>query len=317
MRTTTAVSLSLFALGSLLPSSSIAGFSNTHNLLAFTDNKDANLNSFKVHGGTASQERFIKMAEAQGEECMPALIVSAPTFSHDDLGLLPPSSAIRREWESAQDSMQLPYFMGPSVDNLKKQVARRFSHCTEVPIIFKKVEGYNKELSKNRAQWVSELDRLVSASLDKLPSSRIVLISSVPDLGQHFRRKRQITDAEWTQIEGNSELDDSFLASDDADIETHRIDGGRSRPSVFLDDDYASTAKNGNSSNSTVDPNAGLFYRYAFTSPALIMASLITLIVLVPAVMLSLNALTSIELVKGLEGKMVGGQAGAESKKDQ
>lgn len=166
MRTTSTVSLSLFALAALsLPSSSIAGFSNTHNLLAFSDTRTANLNSFKVHGGTASQQRYIQLAEEQGEECMPALIVSAPTFTHDDLALLPPSSAIRREWESAQDSMHLPYFMGPSVDNLRKQVARRFAHCSNTPIIFKRIKEYNKEVSKNRAQWVSELGELGSIFL--------------------------------------------------------------------------------------------------------------------------------------------------------
>lgn len=168
--------------------------------------------------------------------------------------------------------------------------------------------------------YLPHTDRIVSANLDKLPSSRIVLISSVNDLGQHYRSKRQISMTEWSALEGGNEVDDS-TAGVEGSKDDYRLDGSGARPaSVFTgegyEDDYAQDNKAGN--NSTVDPNAGLLFRYSFTSPALVIGSLIVLFILVPALMLSLNALTSIEVVKGLEGKMVGGQgSGGESKKDQ
>lgn len=76
--------------------------------------------------------------------------------------------------------------------------------------------------------------------------------------------------------------------------------------------------QDGNSGNNTatVDPKLGLLYRYSFTSPGLIFASLVTFLLLIPTVLFAINAITSIELLKGLEnGKMVGGQLG-EAKKD-
>jgi len=287
-----------------------AGFSNTHNLLAFSDTKSANLNSFRVNAGKASQERYIQIAEQQGEECMPALIVSAPTFSHDDLALLPPTSAIRRGWESAEDSMHLPYFMGPSAENLKKLVERRFSHCN-TDVLFKRANEFSKEFGASRIQWVQDLDSLVKTNLNKLPRSRIVLISSVPDIGAHYRRKRQISDEAWSMMENEGvQVDETYDSGADTDFS---LDGGARPTSVFAEGYTPAQA----SDNSTVDPSAGLLFRYSFTSPALVFASLIVLLVLIPAILFSINALTSIELVKGLEGKMQGGAAGAEGKKDQ
>jgi len=109
------------------------------------------------------------------------------------------------------------------------------------------------------------------------------------------------------QSQGDSSSSDSEYDSD------FQLDGGAKPSSVFSEGYSASQA----TGNSTVDPSKGLLFRYSFTSPALVFASLITLLVLIPAILLSINALTSIELVKGLEGKMQGGAAGAESKKDQ
>lgn len=134
----------------------------------------------------------------------------------------------------------------------------------------------------------------------------------MPDLGLHYRQKRQISDAEWEQlIEEVKDEEDSDLSVDDPTV----IDGPSSIPSrplsVFEQDG------NNGSNNATVDPNLGLLYKYSFTTPPLIFASLITLLLLIPTILFAINAISSIELLKGLEtGKMLGGQLG-ESKKDQ
>lgn len=138
-----------------------------------------------------------------------------------------------------------------------------------------------------------------------------MILSSVPDLGLHYRQKRQITDKEWEQlIEEVNDEESSEIGVDDSAI----LDGPSSAPSkpfsVFEQD------SNG-SNNATVDPSLGLLYRYSFTTPPLIFTALVTLLLLIPTILYAISAITSIELLKGLEnGKMIGGQLG-EAKKDQ
>lgn len=147
------------ALTALLAATSVsAGFSNTHELLAFSDEPSANLESFRPWAGKASQAKQLEKAANAGEPCMPALIVSAPSFSHADVGLLPSSSAIRREWERAQSvggqTMHLPYFQGPSVENLKSMISRRLGHC-ETPVVFK---AFKKQGGKGtKSAWINDL----------------------------------------------------------------------------------------------------------------------------------------------------------------
>lgn len=123
----------------------------------------------------------------------------------------------------------------------------------------------------------------------------------MPDLGKHYRQKRQISDEEWDAIASMPVDEESGVAQ--------TSQGSSSSP--FAPGYSASKNK-----SATVDPNAGLLYRYTFTSPALIFSALIVLLVLIPAGLMAINALTSIELLRGLENKMQGGQTG-ESKKDQ
>lgn len=151
---------------------------------------------------------------------------------------------------------------------------------------------------------IASADRLVSENLEGLPSNRIVILSSVPDLGGHYRQKRQISKEQWSELE--SPLSDIGI-DEPADLSGDAPTLGKS---VFAQDNLGSQA------NNTVDPNSGLLHRYTFTSPALIFGTLVMLVVLIPAVLLSVNALTSIERLQGLETKMQGGQTG-ESKKDQ
>lgn len=153
------------------------------------------------------------------------------------------------------------------------------------------------------------LDTLVERNLDKLPDGHIIILSSVPDLGLHYRQKRQISDVEWEQlIEEANDQETSDLGVDDPAA----LDGPSSTPSRPL-----SVFEQDGSRNATVDPNLGLLYKYSFTTPPLIFAALITLLLLIPTILFAINAISSIELLKGLEtGKMLGGQLG-ESKKDQ
>ncbi|BGP46984.1 hypothetical protein JCM10450v2_002836 [Rhodotorula kratochvilovae] len=51
---------------------------------------------------------------------------------------------------------------------------------------------------------------------------------------------------------------------------------------------------------------AGLFHRYVFFTPALILALLVTIFLLIPTVLVGASALLAIETPQGLEGKMVG-----------
>ncbi|KPV77263.1 uncharacterized protein RHOBADRAFT_65959 [Rhodotorula graminis WP1] len=53
-------------------------------------------------------------------------------------------------------------------------------------------------------------------------------------------------------------------------------------------------------------PNSGLFHRYVFFTPALILSVLITVIILVPTVLVGASALLAIETPHGLETKMTG-----------
>jgi len=57
-----------------------AAFSNTFSLLAWSDDAQANLESFRPFASKGSQDYQVSLAQSQGEECIPALIVSAPSF---------------------------------------------------------------------------------------------------------------------------------------------------------------------------------------------------------------------------------------------
>jgi len=158
------------------------------------------------------------------------------------------------------------------------------------------------------SERVSRTDRLVATNLDKLPAQSIVLISSVKDLGVHYRQKRQISEAEWEEIlnEDNASEDDGS----DIGVDTP------TRPSSIFDDDSYVQQQQPTATASPVDPNLGLFYRYSFTSAPLILGTLVMLLILIPVVLMAVNALTSIDVMRGLEHKMQGGQLG-ETKKDQ
>ena len=145
------------ALAALLPLAH-AGFSNTHALLAWSDDAGSNLESFRPFAAKASQAYQIQQAELAGEECYPALIVSAPSFKHDDLELLGAGSTIRNEWTSSAANLHLPYVSSGSVEPLKSLVARRLGHC-ETPIVFRKMKDHAKGLQTTRAAWVNELGR--------------------------------------------------------------------------------------------------------------------------------------------------------------
>ena len=177
-------------------------------------------------------------------------------------------------------------------------------------------------------------ERIIEDGINQLPvdQARIVILSSVPDLGAHYRRKRQISDSEWEAIESASTQENDIgvtlpgqAGSGNGDetaegVELDSAASDRKPVSVFAPSTNANiNAKpgNGNDNGTTVDPNAGLLVRYSFTSPYLIFGTLVVLLVLLPALLIAVKAITSIELARGLEqGKMVGGQLG-ESKKDQ
>ena len=157
-------------------------------------------------------------------------------------------------------------------------------------------------LSQSNLSWSDLADLLVESELEKLPLDRIVLISSVSDLSSHYRRKRQISDEDWTAS------DNQYTSASHAE---KKPSGQAQHASVFLDE-YTGAQQG----NNTLNSEAGLLFHYSFTSPALILGSLVMLLVLIPAALLAVNAITSIELLKGLEGKMQGGQVG-EGRKDQ
>ncbi|BGP14865.1 hypothetical protein JCM10213_003779 [Rhodosporidiobolus nylandii] len=64
----------------------------------------------------------------------------------------------------------------------------------------------------------------------------------------------------------------------------------------------------GNNGTSIFQPKekSGLLHRYVFFTPALIFALLVSLLVLIPTLLIGVQALTSIETVHGLETKMAG-----------
>lgn len=146
----------------LLASASLshAGFSNTFSLLAWSDDAEANLESFRPFASKGSQDYQVSLAQAQGEECIPALIVSAPSFSHDDLALLPASSRIRQGWTSAQSQLHLPYLGKPSAANLKMLIDRRLGACDASQTIFKQVKPVAKSGMDEKVRWMRELGGL-------------------------------------------------------------------------------------------------------------------------------------------------------------
>lgn len=150
-------SIVLPALTAFLPLAS-AGFSNTHALLAWSDSAASNLESFRPFSAKASQAYALQQASSAGEECYPALVVSAPSFKHDDLELLDAGSTIRREWTSSAANLHVPYVASGSVEPLKSLVARRLGHC-DTPVLFRKMKDHAKGLGSTRAAWVNELGR--------------------------------------------------------------------------------------------------------------------------------------------------------------
>lgn len=75
-------------------------------------------------------------------------------------------------------------------------------------------------------------------------------------------------------------------------------------------EDYAKggKGKSGNNGTSIFEPKekSGLLHRYVFFTPALVFALLVSLMVLIPTVLIAVQALTSIETPHGLETKMTG-----------
>lgn len=138
-----------------------ASFSNTFSLLAWSDDASANLESFRPFASKGSQDYQISLAEAQGEECIPALVVSAPSFSHDDIGLLPTTSTIRRGWTNAQSQLHLPYLGKPSAANLRTLINRRLGACDASKTIFKQVKPVSKNGMDEKARWMRELSEQV------------------------------------------------------------------------------------------------------------------------------------------------------------
>ena len=188
----------------------------------------------------------------------------------------------------------------------------------------------------SRLTLLHNAERIIEDGINQLPvdQARIVILSSVPDLGAHYRRKRQISDSEWEAIESAStqENDIGVTLPGEASSSSETAEGvaldsaasDRKPVSVFAPSTNANINVkpgngngNGNGNGTTVDPHAGLLFRYSFTSPYLIFGTLVVLLVLLPALLIAIKAITSIELARGLEqGKMIGGQLG-ESKKDQ
>lgn len=159
------LSVLLFASVSL----SHASFSNTFSLLAWSDDAQANLESFRPFAAKGSQDYQISLAQAKGEECIPALIVSAPSFSHDDLALLTPSSTIRRGWNDAQTQLHIPYLGKPSAANLKSLIDRRLGSCDASQTIFKHMKPYSERSMVEKARWIRDLGkyRITPASHQK------------------------------------------------------------------------------------------------------------------------------------------------------
>lgn len=145
-------------------SASYASFSNTFSLLAWSDDASANLESFRPFASKGSQDYQISLAQAQGEECIPALIVSAPSFTYDDLGLLTPSSTIRRGWNDAQAQLHVPYLGKPSAANLKSLIDRRLGSCDASKTIFKQMKPYGSRSMSEKARWIRDLGARASSS---------------------------------------------------------------------------------------------------------------------------------------------------------
>lgn len=143
----------------LLASASLsqASFSNTFSLLAWSDDASSNLESFRPFAAKGSQDYQISLAQAKGEECIPALIVSAPSFSYDDLALLTPSSTIRRGWSDAQAQLHIPYLGKPSAANLKTLIERRLGSCDARQTIFKHMKPYGERSMSEKARWIRDL----------------------------------------------------------------------------------------------------------------------------------------------------------------
>lgn len=140
----------------LLPLLAHAGFANTHALMAFSDKASANLESLRPYSAAASQAHQIKLAASKGEECIDALIVSAPSFGVNDIALLPQDSVIRYEMERAQTSLTLPYVQGRAIENLKDMIGRRFAGC-DTQTTFRTARQFVKIHPNSRKEWLAGL----------------------------------------------------------------------------------------------------------------------------------------------------------------
>lgn len=164
-------------------------------------------------------------------------------------------------------------------------------------------------------RFYTHTDAILEKQLDALPSPRIVVLTSVPDIASHYREKRQLPPGMPSGMNWGDILDKEF-GQLDGFIHDH-LGGAQEMNEEQLKNSVFAPGYSLGQNGSTIE-GGSLLDRYTFTSPYLIVGTLLLLLVVLPAVLMSINALTSIELVKGLEqGKMQGGQSSGESKKDQ
>ncbi|POY73975.1 hypothetical protein BMF94_2786 [Rhodotorula taiwanensis] len=198
---------------------------------------------------------------------------------------------------------------------------------------------------ERRVAVLAHLDSQIADIVASAPASAAFLLTDLPNklssaspppLKLAKRQQLMPSDASEETIEEvleeiaeeehvNSNALDEMLAEIESAHEVESPDEDPSAPSMSTEDeadpyasldrwdnrilDVSSSSKNASKNRTSIfapAEHSGLLHRYALFSPSLIVAILVTVVVLIPAVLVGTQALLSIETVNGLETKMTG-----------
>ncbi|SCZ98746.1 BZ3500_MvSof-1268-A1-R1_Chr7-1g09259 [Microbotryum saponariae] len=188
---------------------------------------------------------------------------------------------------------------------------------------------------QGRRELLNKIDEAIQAHLHTLQGPYLVVLTSLPEASTQALAsitpltKRQALDLDDKALEIEEEalssLSDLEDALDETPVPSSTI--GTDDPDTFAAQDrpiiesvtdkaaqaidagidyVASAFAPDPTSIFEVKPNSGLLHRYVFFTPALILCILISFLILIPLLVFTSQALTTVQTVYGLEHKMTG-----------
>ncbi|SCV70882.1 BQ2448_3644 [Microbotryum intermedium] len=181
---------------------------------------------------------------------------------------------------------------------------------------------------QGRREVLNKIDEAIQAHLRTLSGPYLVVLTSLPnasiqalDSTPHLTKRQQALDMD------DNALDDALIPSSSSSFDQVDAYAGQDRPIIESVAEKAAQAVDAGltyvtsafAPNQTsifeVQPNSGLLHRYVFLTPALILCELrhkvvqrilISTLILIPLLVFTSQALTTVQTVHGLEHKMTG-----------